>query len=409
MILVAPILAPKPWTVAPYLQLGNDDGTKASHSLTLRWFAADPRGYGVRYDPDGRGMREARVGVRNRTLSARLESLSRDFGYEVTRNGETLLKSTAKAPPPRTSGYTAIVMGDSGRGLPGQWRLATTLGKETPSLLVHTGDIVYPKGAESEYTRFHFPVYNAEPGGSRGIPLLRRVTSVATPGNHDTGFRNTPNGLAYHLVWDQPTSMSGAQTDLSTLAARRKEKARGNFSFAWGDSWWTVLDANPYRDWRTKANRSWLERELGRGRGYSWRFVVWHQPGFHSSHQKERERYMTSVYDLLTKHKVAVVFNGHVHNYQRSFPLRVEGGKTLIDRSYRGDGKANGIVTVVTGAGGAELYDQMLAAKPATWKPFTARYVAGYSYTRLEVGAGAIRISQIGIGGKALDTFRIVR
>ena len=408
-MILASVVAAAPWVIAPYLQLGADDQTGASRSLTLRWFAKDTSGYGVRYDPDGRGMREAPVEAKNRALSARLNGLTRDFRYEVTRNGQTLLSATAKAPPPRTSGYSAIVMGDSGRGLRGQYRLAQTLGKETPSLLVHTGDIVYPKGKEDEYTRFHFPVYNAEPGSPTGIPFLRRVTSVATPGNHDTGYRSTKNGLAYYLAWDQPTSMPGQQSELSTLAARRKEKARGNFSFAWGDSWWTVLDANPYRNWKSKENRAWLDRELTRGKAYGWRFVVWHQPGFHSSRNKEDERYMTSVYDLMTKHRVAVVFNGHVHNYQRTHPIRVEGGKTILDQSYKGDGHANGTITVVTGAGGAELYDQLMAAKPTTWKPFTAKYVAGYSFTRLEVGAGAIRISQIGIGGKVLDTFRIAR
>ena len=413
MILAPALLAEKyprspNWTVAPYLQLGSDAQIGRTRSLTLRWFAPETTGWKVRYNPDDR-WRDAPITVKGRAISAHLTDLGRTFAYTVIQNGQERYTAIAEGPPPPGTAYTAIVIGDSGRGLPGQWRLAQTLGKEKPSLLVHTGDIVYPKGTESEYTRFHFPVYNADPGSKRGIPLLRSVTSVATPGNHDTAYRNTPNGLAYHLVWDQPTSMPGAQTDLSTLAARRKEKARGNFSFAWGPSWWTVLDANTYRNWNSAENRAWLDRELTRGAKYDWRFVVWHQPGIHSSQKKERERYMASVYDLLTKHRVAVVFNGHVHNYQRSHPLRVVEGKTLLDRAYKGNGRANGVITVVTGAGGAELYDQLLAAKPATWKPFTAKYVAGYSYTRLEVGTGAIRISQIGIGGKVLDTFRIAR
>ena len=402
------LAAPKPWTVAPYLQLGSDDQTGTERSLTLRWFAADTRGYSVSYNA-GTGFRDAPISIRGRALSAKLSHLPPTFAYRVAHNGEVLLSATAKGPPVPGTSYSAIVIGDSGRGLPGQWNLAQTLGKESPSLLVHTGDIAYPRGVETEYTKYHFPVYNAEPGSTRGTSMLRSVTSVATPGNHDTAYRDAPNGLAYYLVWDQPTSLSGEQTDLSTLAARRKEKARGNFSFAWGPSWWTVLDANTYRDWKTAANRAWLDRELARGAKYPWRFVVWHQPGYHSSHNKERERYMTSVYDLLTKHNVAVVFNGHVHNYQRSYPIRTVGGKAIVDRSYRGDGRANGVVTVVTGAGGAELYDQLMAAKPATWKPFTAKYVAGYSFTRLQVGMQSVQISQIGIGGKVLDTFRISR
>ena len=399
--------APSPFLIAPYLQLGRDDETGPSHSLTLRWFALDPAAFSVRYSTGG-PMRPARVTAEGRVGSALLADLSGSGVYEVSRAGKVVQRSPFASPPAgKTVGYTAVIIGDSGRGLPGQWKLADTLGRERPSLLVHTGDVVYPKGTESEYARFHFPVYNADPGAARGVPLLRSVPSVAAPGNHDTAFRSAKDGLAYYLAWDEPTSMPGALPNMASLAQRRKEKARGNFSFAWGDSWWTVLDANTYRNWKLPANRAWLDRELARGAGYRWRFVAFHQPGFHSSKKKENERYMTSVYDLFTKRGVDVVFNGHVHNYQRTFPLRVSpDGKVEIQRGWKG-GKAIGPITVVTGAGGAELYDQLLAAKPGVWKPFTANYVAGYSFTRMSVTHDVVRIMQIGLGGKALDRFEI--
>ncbi len=408
-VVLAAGAAPSPFLVAPYLQLGADDETRPRKSLVVRWFALDPRSFALRYRVAGGSWTPARVAASGRLARAVLGDLppGAKVEYEVSRGGTPALRTTATAPP--ASGYTAIVLGDSGRGLPGQWSLARTLGAEHPSLLVHTGDVVYPKGTEGEYARFHFPVYNAEPGSPRGIPLLRSVPSVAAPGNHDTAFRNAKDGLAYYLAWDEPTSMPGAGRDMASAEERRREKARGNFSFAWGDSWWTVLDANTYRDWRLSANRAWLDRELARGARYRWRFVAFHQPGFHSSKKKENERYMASVYDLFTKRRVDVVFNGHVHNYQRTFPTRVlPGGRVEIDRNWRG-GRANGPITVVTGAGGAELYDQLLAARPATWKPFTARYVAGYSFTRLTVGRDAATIAQIGLGGRVLDRFTIAR
>ncbi|MER3496785.1 MAG: hypothetical protein C4320_08495, partial [Armatimonadota bacterium] len=130
---------------------------------------------------------------------------------------------------------------------------------------------------------------------------------------------------------------------------------------------------------------------------------------FHSSKKKENERYMAKIADVFTKNRVDVVFSGHVHNYQRTFPIRVTGGQMTIQQTYAGRGKAQGTIYVVSGAGGAELYDQTMAAKPSIWRPFTAQYVAGYSFTRLDVSPTILRMKQIGIGGKVLDTFEIQR
>ena len=55
-----------------------------------------------------------------------------------------------------------------------------------------------------------------------------------------------------------------------------------NFSFDYGNAHWVVLDSNPYADWTDSALREWVERDLARAKGATWKFVAFHHPGFNS-------------------------------------------------------------------------------------------------------------------------------
>jgi acid phosphatase type 7 len=265
------------------------------------------------------------------------------------------------------------VLGDSGRGLPGQRLIATQLNKYNPQLLVHVGDIVYSHGRESEYLKFHFPVYGE---------MLSKTPSIAAPGNHDTAYRKLsdyPDGLAYYKLWHTP------------LKAEPWAKDRGNFGFGYGDAYWVILDSNTYHNWNSQAAKGWLTKELAKGAGYRWRFVAFHHPPFHSSDKKKTELHMRAIAPVLEAGRVNIVFNGHVHNYQRAKPT------------------PKGPYYIVTGAGGAELYDQKFAKDKSKWQPFTQNYQAGYSFTSLEYDANRISMRQINASGRVIDQIKIQR
>ena len=129
--------------------------------------------------------------------------------------------------------------------------------------------------------------------------------------------------------------------------------------------------------------------------------------------------------DLFEKYKVSVVFSGHVHNYQRSFPLTFASkpggfnkttgeldGDWTLDKSY--DGKVNtkpkGIVYLVTGAGGAGLYNPEQGAQPDGWQPFTSKFISTtHSFTVVDVKDKQLTIKQIGANGDELDRFVITQ
>ena len=154
-----------------------------------------------------------------------------------------------------------------------------------------------------------------------------------------------------------------------------------NFSFDYGNAHWTVLDSNPYVDWTDRELKEWVASDLAAAKGATWRFVGFHHPGFNSAKEHFEQQHMRLLAPVFEAGKVDVVFNGHVHNYQRSYPLRfvpdkqgtllvggrdgktvrgrVVNGRWTLDKSFDGrtDTTPDGVIYVVTGAGGQHLYN----------------------------------------------------
>ena len=211
-----------------------------------------------------------------------------------------------------------------------------------PDFVMITGDIVYEKGLLSEYRdELLADLQRRHASPSEGAPLLRSTLFVAAPGNHDIASRDlakTPDGLAYFYYWFQPLNgpigKEGGPLVAPILGPERTKKAfleaagkafprMANFSFDYGNAHWTVLDANATVDWTDRELQEWVANDLAAGQGATWRFVSFHQPGFSSSKTHFDEQYMRILSPTFEAGKVDLVFNGHVHNYQRSYPLTV--------------------------------------------------------------------------------------
>jgi len=131
---------------------------------------------------------------------------------------------------------------------------------------------------------------------------------------------------------------------------------------------------------------------------------------------------------------VDVVFTGHVHNYQRSFPLtfvpdrkgtllvggkdnktlrgRVVNGKWTLDKAFDGIKytKPKGVIYIVTGAGGADLYNPEQTNDPDSWQKFTTKFFAtSHSLSHVKVNGNSFKLQQISAEGKVVDEFEIVK
>ncbi|WP_435009753.1 metallophosphoesterase [Tundrisphaera lichenicola] len=449
--------ATDPFLAKPYLQIG-DAPTANSGDLILLWHAED---VDADWSVEHRANDEApwirtesptskRVAVptieAHRVYRAALKGLAagQTFTYRVLKGGEEVFRSAGRARKSAAQPYRFVTVGDIAQGSEAQRKVAYQMVEASPDVLVINGDIVYARGRISEYREKYWPVYNAdEASPSSGGPLIRSVPTLASPGNHDIGSRDLgkyPDGLAYFLYWDQPLNgpASGAFTSpLAGPEANQKAflEAAGpafprmvNFSVDYGNAHWTFLDANEYVDWRDPALRAWVEKDLADAKDATWRFVSFHHPGFNSSKAHFEAQQMRLVADIFEAGKVDLVFSGHVHNYQRSFPTRfvsdrgADGlmvrnqnlvpGKWELDKTFDGksDTTPEGVIYIVTGAGGAGLYNPEQHDKPETWQKFTDKFVSRvHSVSVADVDGKTLTVRQISADGEEVDKFVVTK
>jgi 3',5'-cyclic AMP phosphodiesterase CpdA len=450
--------------VKPYLQLGL--APKAG-TLSVLWHAGDDDAAWVvesrggtdgawRKAEVGKPRRVAVAGVEpHRVFTATLTGLEpgATFTYRIRKRDDVVFSAEARAPKAPGQKFRFVAFGDCGAGTPEQAPLARQAMAAEPDLVVIPGDIVYDRGRVSEYRERFWPIYNADPDTSSGggVPLMRSSVFVAAPGNHDTATRDLdkyPDGLAYFLFWDQPQNgpigaeggpfvpslkASDANRRAFVEAAGAAYPRMANFSFHYGNVHWTMLDSNPYVDWTDKALKEWVAADLAAAQNATWRFVVFHHPGFTSARVHFEQQHMRLLAPVFEAGKVDVVFNGHVHNYQRSFPMRFKpdgngallvgkDGKTsqgrvvigrwTLDKTFDGsrDTTPDGVIYVVTGAGGQHLYNPEQQDDQDSWQRFTDKFISTvHSLTVADVDGKTLTLRQVTAEGKEVDRFAITK
>ena len=435
---------------APYLQLGasTNDATK----LSLMWHTPDTPEAGAKFEvrvkPAGgtkwvpaESVDHRRIAVReiepHLVYTAELKGLKPglEFDYEVLRAGEVVFASRGLARKTAAQSYKFVVFGDSGQNNAPQKAVAKQVNLLMPDFVQVTGDIVYSRGRISEYREKHFPIYNSE-----AVPLLRRRPMIGVVGNHDTATSDLtkyPDALAYYYYWTQPLNgpdveaagqprrFEGDAADIQAVrdGAGDSLKRMGSFSFDYGNAHWVALDMNAYLDWSAPKLREWLERDLKAAQSATWRFVTMHQPAFNSSKAHFKEQHPRWVADLMEKYHVDLVFAGHVHNYQRTYPLTFKvaadapklglvPGEFQFDREFDGVSKtkAKSPIYIVTGAGGAGLYDPAQGDEQASWQSYTTKFVSNVnSFSWIEVTGKKLDFKQLDATGREVDRFTLTK
>jgi hypothetical protein len=456
-----------PFLVKPYLQLGH---TQEEGKLVLVWHAQDADAdWGVEFRTGAdQGWRKAEgpkshpVAVAglapHRIYHASLKGLApgASLSYKVSQAGHEVFSAEATAPKAARQRYRFVVFGDCGAGTPEEKAIAYRASLEKPDFVMIPGDIVYERGRATEYRENFWPVYNADAASpGTGAPLLRSTLFTAAPGNHDIANRNLeryPDGLAYFFYWFQPLNgpagnegdphvpkLAGPDANEKAFAdaAGKSYPRMGNFSFDYANAHWTVIDSNPYVDWSNAGLRDWVARDLAGAANATWRFVAFHHPGFSSAREHYEQQMMRKIADVLETGRVDLVFNGHVHNYQRSYPLRFaaggEGddkplrakdgkpaarGKLLVpghwtlDKSFDGSSqtRANGVIYLITGAGGQHLYNPEQQDEPESWQTFTCKFTSKvHSLTVADVDGPTLSVRQLAADGTELDRFVVTK
>jgi 3',5'-cyclic AMP phosphodiesterase CpdA len=136
------------------------------------------------------------------------------------------------------------------------------------------------------------------------------------------------------------------------------------------------LDANRV----DPAQTSWLEARLGEP-GPALRAVVFHHPAWSCSRHDSSPQVVGSWVPIIERHRVALVLNGHDHNYQR----------------FVSDG---GVTYVVTGGGGKPLYPLDACA---TGTPRRVAGIVRHHFVAVEVRDGSLAVTVVADDGTVLD------
>jgi hypothetical protein len=245
---------------------------------------------------------------------------------------------------PIRSGFVAF--GDFGGG-PAQAAIAAAMTRwaagHRVDALVTTGDNVYERG---EPQRFGAQL-------DRPYQQLRRTRPLwVTLGNHDVAGGYGAAQLRYLGLPGLPyvKTLPGVQL--------------------------LFLDGN--RPGRAQA--TWLEDRLARP-GPRFRVVVFHQPAWSCSSHGSTAAVDRWWVPVLERNRVALVLNGHDHNYQRFV-------------------SAAGVTYVVTGGGGRRLYP--LTGCPAGTPPRVAAARRNH-FTAVVVRDRSLTVLAVDAGGRVLD------
>jgi hypothetical protein len=235
------------------------------------------------------------------------------------------------------SGFVAF--GDFGGGR-GQEAVARAIerwvaGGHRVDALVTTGDNVYDRGEPSKFAAQLDEPYRK----------LRRTRPLwATLGNHDVQAGYGDDQLRYLGLPDLPFTKQLPGVQLLFLDANRPDQAQAD----------------------------WLEARLS-GPGPPLRVLVFHQPAWScSAHDSTREIDRVWV-PVIERHRVALVLNGHDHNYQRFV-------------------SPGGVNYVVTGGGGKGLY-RLDACRDG--EPPRVAQAMRYHFTAVEVRDRTLTVTAI--------------
>ena len=257
--------------------------------------------------------------------------------------------------------FCFAVYGDNRSNVECHTRIAEAMAQKRPDIVLNVGDVVTNGNKYKEWGREFF-----EPAKR----LFKNTPFYIAIGNHEGNAHWFYDFVSY-------------------------PEQENYYSFDYGNAHFTIVDSNKIaQDIDTSDLRpgspqyKWLKKDLESSNS-EWKFVFFHHPPYSSSPHFPEEacEKMRILSPLFEKYGVDIVFNGHVHNYERSYPLK----NNKIDME-------NGVIYVVTGGGGAQLYG--LREKRSF---FTAECAIKYHYCLVKIVEKHLQMVVYDIDGKLLD------
>jgi len=366
------------WLVHPYLQWAT------KHGMTVRWetsrLSTSVVHWGKQVQLVGDTEPKQPVFPNKREIAGqhqlhevRLDGLDPDTAYyyrveTVDDQGRSLWSDVLsfQTAPGADVPFAFAVISDTQGNPKVSGAMATFAWALRPNFLLHPGDLVDTGSVKSQWLEHFFLSMK---------PLLERVALFPVLGNHEQDAR------FYY--------------DYMSLPAPEYY-----YTFEYGNAQFFMVDSN-----REVAPGSeqflFLERELEKSRA-QWKIVCYHHPAYSSDENDYGNTWygpstrgdlrVRKLVPLFDRHGVDIVWNGHIHSYERTWPLREDQARA----------PGNGTVYMVTGGGGGGLE----TAGPI--RPFFQNTVKrGHHFCYVAVNGATLEMKAYDLEGRLFDTLTI--
>ncbi|MBK8946089.1 MAG: metallophosphoesterase family protein [Ignavibacteriae bacterium] len=239
--------------------------------------------------------------------------------------------------------------------------VAERIFSERPNFVVHAGDIVGNGNKKNEWvSEFLNSVHT----------LMSRVPIFAALGNHD-------EDAEYYYQY-----LSNSKDEFC-------------FSFNYAETQFILVDSN--RDLQENSEQYQKIELLLKDSKSKWKIVVFHHPPYSSDENDYGDtwkgksvlgdRELDELVKLLEKYNVDIVINGHIHSYERTFPIR----NNKINEE-------NGITYLIMGGAGGGLE---LPAPTRTW--FSSKVKSCHHYGIAQIYDNKFQLKTYDLNGNLID------
>ena len=350
--------------VEPYLQFGTRDG------MTVMWQTSASGSSVVHYGETAECDRSL-AGEESVIHEVRIEGLKPEtqYFYRVETVGgegqriESGVSTFSTAVNESTPFAFAVISDTQGNPIVNA-KLCRHAWAQRPSFLLHPGDLVSTGVNDTHWTQHFFP-------GMR--ELISRVPMYSVLGNHEQNASN------YYEYVSLPSP-------------------EYYYEFRYGGAHFFMIDTN--RNVGPESEQyEWLDKALGESDA-RWKFACHHHPPYSSDENDYGDLWSTNksargdlrarqLSELYDKHNVDLVWNGHIHSYERTWPVRE--GKAVAE--------GGGPVYMIVGGGGGGL------ETPGPYRPFFQNQVRrGHHYVMAHINGPTLEIRSYDLEDRLFDT-----
>lgn len=273
--------------------------------------------------------------------------------------------------PKEDTPWAFAVIGDTQRNPEVTRKCAEGAYARRPNFLLHCGDVVDDGFAKHQWLKDLF-----EPCSN----LMAHIPTFPVIGNHEK------DSHWYYDYFSMP-------------------KPEYYYTFKYGNSQFFMLDSNKSLAPESEQYK-WLEKELAASKA-TWKFTCHHHPCFSSENDDYGDHTKglkgtkfgygdancRKVVPLYEKYGVDIAFNGHIHVYERTWPI--------FEMSIN---QKKGVRYITSGGGGGGLEQ---AAPQRTW--FNLHFNSVFHYCYAAIADRTIVFKAYDIDGRLFDTFELTK